>query len=170
MSSFCKFHYYSLTIQLEIFQKVSLVAPANELYKILKMVDVVLSKYETMPYVDSVLWNGNDDRQNTLLSRAEQLFEQILRELKERDVHHDNTPLNDIKFHSDTFTDSDEGTSKQQRSNYPEWVRKILKDWYILNKDRPYPQTSAKKSLAAQTNLTVKQVSSWFVNGSLLLT
>jgi len=39
----------------------------------------------------------------------------------------------------------------------------ILEDWYDLNKDDPYPTLLKKISLAKQTNLSIRQVSRWFI-------
>lgn len=43
----------------------------------------------------------------------------------------------------------------QEKSRY------LLKSWYSKN---PYPSPKEKKELAAETNLTVVQVSNWFKN------
>jgi hypothetical protein len=39
----------------------------------------------------------------------------------------------------------------------------ILEDWYNLNKSDPYPTLLKKSSLAKETNLTIRQVSYWFI-------
>jgi predicted aminopeptidase len=172
-----------MTVQLESLQIATQSSSLHQIYEILKMVDVLLAKYETMPYVDSPLWNGNDDQFDTLLNRTEKLVDLMVKELDSRMIK--------VKFtRPDAFTpstistmvesDSESGTSRNQRispspekkqrrsgprPNHPAWVRKILKDWYNLNKDYAYPQADEKKQLADRTYLTVQQVTNWFVNG-----
>lgn len=39
----------------------------------------------------------------------------------------------------------------------------ILEKWYDLNKDDPYPTLLKKNSLAKESNLSIRQVSYWFI-------
>jgi hypothetical protein len=190
-----------MVAQLEIFQ----IAAQNsqsavEIKRILEMTDVLYSKYETMPVVDSALWNENDDEFSTLLTRAEQIFDSIIYELQLRvgfTINLSLPPVDSPKekidamqyksssnFSDGTFSDNEEESqskrnvtlkSKRQRKsgprpNHQPWVRKILKSWYSKNKDHAYPQPEEKAELAKKTNLSIQQVTNWFVNGKLNLT
>jgi hypothetical protein len=53
---------------------------------------------------------------------------------------------------------------KSKNKHFPREAGSILYQWFIDHADSPYPTQGEKESLAKQTNLTVKQVSAWFVN------
>ena len=40
----------------------------------------------------------------------------------------------------------------------------MLKQWFIQNVDDPYPTDSDKERLAAESGLTIRQVSQWMIN------
>jgi hypothetical protein len=43
-------------------------------------------------------------------------------------------------------------------------VAKILKKWYEIHQDYPYPTRREKETLIEKTGLTIVQVNSWFSN------
>lgn len=174
-----------MTVQLESLLIAAQNSSIHQIYEILKMVDALLAKYETMPYVDSPLWNGNDDRFGTLLNRTEQLVNLMMNEFNSRRINL-NRPVSFAPSTDSTKVESDSEScisssrtvsaspkKRHRRSgprpNHPAWVRRILKDWYKLNRDHAYPQADEKQQLAERTKLTVQQVTNWFVNGIFLL-
>jgi len=48
---------------------------------------------------------------------------------------------------------------RRRRGNLPKEATKILKDWFEVHTDSPYPQEDQKNKLAAQTGLCMNQVS-----------
>ncbi|KAI8336103.1 Homeodomain-like protein [Chlamydoabsidia padenii] len=55
------------------------------------------------------------------------------------------------------------GTGKR-RGNLPKAVTLVLRDWLANHKRHPYPTDEEKLILSQQTNLTLNQVSNWFIN------
>ncbi|KAI9318666.1 hypothetical protein BX666DRAFT_1930392 [Dichotomocladium elegans] len=56
------------------------------------------------------------------------------------------------------------GPTKRRRGNLPKHVTATLRDWLAHHKKHPYPTEEEKTALAAQTNLTLNQISNWFIN------
>lgn len=54
--------------------------------------------------------------------------------------------------------------TKKRRGNLPKPVTAILRDWLAKHKKHPYPTEDEKVALAQQTNLTINQISNWFIN------
>ncbi|KAJ8654514.1 hypothetical protein O0I10_009820 [Lichtheimia ornata] len=54
--------------------------------------------------------------------------------------------------------------TKRRRGNLPKAVTAILRDWLSRHKKHPYPTEDEKLALAQQTNLTLNQISNWFIN------
>ncbi|KAI9317939.1 Homeodomain-like protein, partial [Dichotomocladium elegans] len=54
--------------------------------------------------------------------------------------------------------------TKRRRGNLPKAVTAILRDWLSRHKKHPYPTEDEKLALARQTNLTLNQISNWFIN------
>lgn len=54
--------------------------------------------------------------------------------------------------------------TKKRRGNLPKPVTAILRDWLAKHKTHPYPTEEEKVALAQQTNLTINQISNWFIN------
>lgn len=52
----------------------------------------------------------------------------------------------------------------RRRGNLPKDVTNILRNWLQVNINHPYPSEEDKMKLAAQTQLTMVQVSNWFIN------
>ncbi|KAI8369432.1 uncharacterized protein BYT42DRAFT_617456 [Radiomyces spectabilis] len=53
---------------------------------------------------------------------------------------------------------------KRRRGNLPKAVTAILRDWLAKHKKHPYPTEEEKAALARQTDLTLNQISNWFIN------
>jgi len=54
--------------------------------------------------------------------------------------------------------------SKRKRGNLPKATTAILRSWLLKHKMHPYPTEDQKQELAHATNLTVHQISNWFIN------
>ncbi|KAG0170177.1 hypothetical protein DFQ28_002242 [Apophysomyces sp. BC1034] len=54
--------------------------------------------------------------------------------------------------------------ARKRRGNLPKAVTAILRDWLAKHKKHPYPTEEEKIALARQTNLTLNQISNWFIN------
>lgn len=59
---------------------------------------------------------------------------------------------------------STEAQAPRRRGKLPSAVTGILKTWLMSHTTHPYPTEEEKKSLCEQTNLTMNQVSNWFIN------
>eukprot|EP00128_Syssomonas_multiformis_P007992 Colp12_sorted_trinity150504_noHs@22764 len=70
---------------------------------------------------------------------------------------------------SDDFGESDsEGSGKnrgkKRRGNLPKAAIQSLKAWLFQHLTHPYPSEDEKRILAMKTNLTLNQISNWFIN------
>lgn len=54
--------------------------------------------------------------------------------------------------------------SKRKRGNLPKATTAVLRAWLLKHKMHPYPTEDQKQELALATNLTVHQISNWFIN------
>ncbi|PSN72540.1 hypothetical protein BS50DRAFT_570012 [Corynespora cassiicola Philippines] len=54
--------------------------------------------------------------------------------------------------------------NRKRRGNLPKESTTILKQWFAAHRDSPYPTEDEKLHLCQQTNLTLNQVSNWFIN------
>ncbi|SAL95230.1 hypothetical protein [Absidia glauca] len=54
--------------------------------------------------------------------------------------------------------------TRKRRGNLPKAVTLVLRDWLADHKRHPYPTDEEKLLLSQQTNLTLSQVSNWFIN------
>ncbi|KAJ1651579.1 Homeobox protein tos8 [Dispira simplex] len=54
--------------------------------------------------------------------------------------------------------------TKRRRGNLPKPVTAILKAWLLEHVKHPYPTEEEKCALAKQTNLSLNQISNWFIN------
>jgi hypothetical protein len=53
---------------------------------------------------------------------------------------------------------------RRRRGNLPKSVTAILKQWLIDHRGHPYPTEEEKRGLRSKTNLTLNQISNWFIN------
>ncbi|KAI7899227.1 uncharacterized protein BX663DRAFT_489349 [Cokeromyces recurvatus] len=71
-------------------------------------------------------------------------------------VHHDEPQFR--------YTYKPYNGKKKRRGNIPKVVTEFLKSWLIVHKEHPYPTELEKQILADETNLSVNQISNWFIN------
>ncbi|XP_004346127.1 pre-B-cell leukemia transcription factor 3D [Capsaspora owczarzaki ATCC 30864] len=64
-----------------------------------------------------------------------------------------------VIFLKSTFLDS-----RKRRINLSREAQQVLNDWFLAHIEHPYPSESEKEQLADQTNLTMRQISTWFAN------
>jgi hypothetical protein len=53
---------------------------------------------------------------------------------------------------------------RKRRGNLPKIVTAILKQWLVDHSRHPYPTEDEKRALKQKTNLTLNQISNWFIN------
>lgn len=53
---------------------------------------------------------------------------------------------------------------RRRRGNLPKSVTAILKQWLIDHSRHPYPTEEEKRGLRIKTDLTLNQISNWFIN------
>lgn len=58
----------------------------------------------------------------------------------------------------------DNSFNRKRRGNLPKEATAILKAWFNSHRESPYPTEDEKVQLCSQTNLTLNQVSNWFIN------
>ncbi|KAF2251387.1 hypothetical protein BU26DRAFT_282054 [Trematosphaeria pertusa] len=54
--------------------------------------------------------------------------------------------------------------NRKRRGNLPKESTAILKEWFARHRESPYPTEEEKVELCRQTQLTLNQVSNWFIN------
>lgn len=57
--------------------------------------------------------------------------------------------------------------SREERKDSKQFVRKgarVLREWFYLNQEDPYPTEAQKEQLSAETGFSQKRVSTWFAN------
>ncbi|KAF1798909.1 hypothetical protein FB192DRAFT_1332473 [Mucor lusitanicus] len=84
-----------------------------------------------------------------------------------------STPGQDVKPKGRKSVKSNTGNSKtkaannngrRRRGNLPKSVTAILKQWLIDHSRHPYPTEEEKRGLRIKTDLTLNQISNWFIN------
>lgn len=91
-------------------------------------------------------------------------------ELDEDDSMDDEQPHTGLKKKSIILravagtTNSNNGNSRKRRGNLPKNVTAILKQWLIDHCRHPYPTEEEKRVLRLKTDLTLNQISNWFIN------
>jgi Homeobox KN domain len=68
----------------------------------------------------------------------------------------DSNPRNAIKKTKATYVTA--------KSKLPKKATDILKNWFLVNIQNPYPNYEAKEVLSKATGLTKKQIQNWFTN------
>ncbi|KAI8073836.1 homeobox KN domain-containing protein, partial [Gongronella butleri] len=69
-----------------------------------------------------------------------------------------------LSVDSPTYMDCLDELDKRRRGNLPKPVTAILKKWLLEHCRNPYPTEEEKKLLKEQTQLTLNQISNWFIN------
>ncbi|GJJ77033.1 hypothetical protein EMPS_09392 [Entomortierella parvispora] len=54
--------------------------------------------------------------------------------------------------------------NRKRRGNLPKSVTAVLKAWLVQNAIHPYPTEDQKQQLSEATNLSLNQISNWFIN------
>ncbi|KAF2786207.1 hypothetical protein K505DRAFT_150719 [Melanomma pulvis-pyrius CBS 109.77] len=80
----------------------------------------------------------------------------------ENAYHHQSQPYN-YTFQSALGVDNN-SFSRKRRGNLPKEATGILKAWFSAHRESPYPTEDEKLSLCNQTQLSLNQVSNWFIN------
>ncbi|CAO3660368.1 unnamed protein product [Rhizopus stolonifer] len=60
--------------------------------------------------------------------------------------------------------EENEHKRKKRRSNLPKKVTAVLKEWLEKNAGHPYPREEEKRKLVEKTDLSMSQISNWFIN------
>ncbi|GAA5805875.1 hypothetical protein HPULCUR_011401 [Helicostylum pulchrum] len=83
----------------------------------------------------------------------------------EVDVEDDDEPVPTSNSNIITVKKRVKSTNgRKRRGNLPKSVTAILKQWLIDHCRHPYPTEEEKRSLRLKTNLTLNQISNWFIN------
>ncbi|CAO3577717.1 unnamed protein product [Absidia cylindrospora] len=97
--------------------------------------------------------------------------QQRRRSVTTNEHHRNRTPSFNgsvLSTSSSTNTSTSISTSisghRKRRGNLPKAVTTVLRDWLADHKLHPYPTDEEKLYLSQQTNLTLNQVSNWFIN------
>ncbi|KAI8080033.1 homeobox KN domain-containing protein [Halteromyces radiatus] len=53
---------------------------------------------------------------------------------------------------------------RKRRGNLPKSITCLLKEWLVRHVDHPYPTDNEKSFLQQETQLTINQISNWFIN------
>ncbi|KAF2636298.1 hypothetical protein P280DRAFT_155032 [Massarina eburnea CBS 473.64] len=78
--------------------------------------------------------------------------------------HHQPPPYNNYSFQTTIGVDHTNFGNRKRRGNLPKEATSILKAWYAEHSDSPYPTEDEKIELCRQTQLSMNQVSNWFIN------
>ncbi|XP_063632459.1 homeobox protein PKNOX2-like [Cydia splendana] len=71
---------------------------------------------------------------------------------------------NSCSFVSSSSPPKDEGDSIDKRCVLPRHATQVMRAWLVQHRVNPYPTVEEKRTLAAQTGLTLVQVKNWFIN------
>ncbi|KAL1602117.1 homeodomain superfamily [Nothophoma quercina] len=69
----------------------------------------------------------------------------------------------DVRFQQHVGVDHN-AFNRKRRGNLPKEATNILKEWFAANRTSPYPSEDQKMELCRVTNLSLNQVSNWFIN------
>ncbi|KAH7410157.1 hypothetical protein DE146DRAFT_604174 [Phaeosphaeria sp. MPI-PUGE-AT-0046c] len=73
------------------------------------------------------------------------------------------TNYSEVRFHNNVGIDQN-SFSRKRRGNLPKDATNLLKGWFANHRSQPYPTEDQKIELCQRTNLTMNQVSNWFIN------
>ncbi|CAO3588916.1 unnamed protein product [Absidia cylindrospora] len=65
---------------------------------------------------------------------------------------------------SSTSSVTTAAAARKRRGNLPKSITCLLKEWLIVHADHPYPSDDEKLYLQQETQLTINQISNWFIN------
>ncbi|KAF3033626.1 hypothetical protein E8E12_003200 [Didymella heteroderae] len=69
----------------------------------------------------------------------------------------------DVRFQQHVGVDHN-AFNRKRRGNLPKEATNILKEWFAANRASPYPSEDQKIELCRLTQLSLNQVSNWFIN------
>ncbi|CAO3627173.1 unnamed protein product [Mucor fragilis] len=69
-----------------------------------------------------------------------------------------------VKSNKNNKTMAANNNGRRRRGNLPKSVTAILKQWLIDHSRHPYPTEEEKRGLRIKTDLTLNQISNWFIN------
>ncbi|KAF2846122.1 hypothetical protein T440DRAFT_522048 [Plenodomus tracheiphilus IPT5] len=72
-------------------------------------------------------------------------------------------PYGDIRFQQHVGLDHN-SFNRKRRGNLPKESTNLLKEWFAANRASPYPTEDQKLQLCHRANLSINQVSNWFIN------
>ncbi|KAF9434703.1 hypothetical protein BGZ76_007570 [Entomortierella beljakovae] len=77
-------------------------------------------------------------------------------------------PTPDLNEDNDNDINSGNGhgvdPNRKRRGNLPKSVTAVLKSWLVQNATHPYPTEEEKTRLSEATQLSMNQISNWFIN------
>jgi hypothetical protein len=83
---------------------------------------------------------------------------------EEEEEEEENSPLPSVTATTQKKKIVKSTNGRKRRGNLPKSVTAILKQWLIDHCKHPYPTEEEKRCLRLKTNLTLNQISNWFIN------
>ncbi|CAO3641616.1 unnamed protein product [Cunninghamella echinulata] len=109
--------------------------------------------------------NNNNNNNNTISFQSKK--KPSSSSLKRKNNHQKKKIMKKKKNHSINNDEEEEEElelEQKKRGNLPKSIIFILKQWLINHSDHPYPSDEEKAFLQKETNLTINQISNWFIN------
>ncbi|KAF8977527.1 hypothetical protein BGZ46_007319 [Entomortierella lignicola] len=83
---------------------------------------------------------------------------------KNNPVNNNNNSNNNNNNNNSAIDDQGADPNKKRRGNLPKTVTSVLKSWLVQNAIHPYPTEEEKMRLSEATQLSMNQISNWFIN------